>query len=245
MKTWLVRVLVTAVLCCGVCFAQQPGPSDPAAEIAAMLREHEASSVGYVEKYAEWKPRFEAFAAAHRGTEAELTAQLWLLQQTWWLREMGEMEKTSGPLVDDLLARFPKSPQLARIPEFAYVFDKQKRKPLFAALLASPHRAVQAAAHLGLAKLAAPKPGWRKQDGVNAENAHPHLFALQTKFADEPYLFTTDGAIADAMLHPLTPEELAIGVAAPEIIGIDQDGKPMKLSYYRGKVVLLDFWGKW
>ena len=30
--------------------------------------------------------------------------------------------------------------------------------------------------------------------------------------------------------------------AAPEIVGTDQDGKQLKLSDYRGKVVMLDFW---
>ena len=29
---------------------------------------------------------------------------------------------------------------------------------------------------------------------------------------------------------------------APEIVGTDQDGKEIKLSDYRGQVVLLDFW---
>jgi len=35
---------------------------------------------------------------------------------------------------------------------------------------------------------------------------------------------------------------LAIGKVAPEIVGEDIDGKPMKLSDYRGKVVVLNFW---
>ncbi len=248
MQTWLACVFLVTALCTGIGFAQKPvasAPSDAQSEIAALVQEHEASSLGYVEKYEQWKPRFEAFAAAHRGSEAELTAQLWLLQQTWWLKEKGEMEKTSGPLVDDLLARFPKSAQLAKIPEYGYVFDKQKKPTLFEALLASPHASVQAAAHLGLAKLAPPKPGWREQSEGDAQKSHPHLFALQSKFANEPYLFTTYGAIADSMLNPLTPEQLAVGVAAPEIIGVDQDGKPMKLSDFRGRVVLLDFWGSW
>ena len=35
---------------------------------------------------------------------------------------------------------------------------------------------------------------------------------------------------------------LAVGKVAPEIEGEDQDGKRFKLSDYRGKVVLLDFW---
>ncbi len=38
---------------------------------------------------------------------------------------------------------------------------------------------------------------------------------------------------------------LAIGKVAPEIEGEDIDGVPFKLSDYRGKVVVLDFWGNW
>jgi hypothetical protein len=38
---------------------------------------------------------------------------------------------------------------------------------------------------------------------------------------------------------------LGLGKAAPEITGQDADGKPFKLSDYRGEVVLLDFWGQW
>jgi hypothetical protein len=37
----------------------------------------------------------------------------------------------------------------------------------------------------------------------------------------------------------------AVGSPAPEIVGKDADGKAFKLSDYRGKVVLLDFWGNW
>lgn len=37
---------------------------------------------------------------------------------------------------------------------------------------------------------------------------------------------------------------LSIGKVAPDIHGEDQDGKPLKLSDYRGKVVLLDFWSQ-
>jgi len=38
---------------------------------------------------------------------------------------------------------------------------------------------------------------------------------------------------------------LRVGKEAPEISGKDLDGKEFKLSDYRGKVVLLDFWGNW
>ena len=38
---------------------------------------------------------------------------------------------------------------------------------------------------------------------------------------------------------------LAIGKVAPDIEGEDLDGESFKLSEYRGKVVMLDFWGDW
>jgi hypothetical protein len=36
-----------------------------------------------------------------------------------------------------------------------------------------------------------------------------------------------------------------LGKPAPEIAGDDLDAKVFKLSDYKGKVVLLDFWGFW
>jgi hypothetical protein len=38
---------------------------------------------------------------------------------------------------------------------------------------------------------------------------------------------------------------LKIGQVAPDITGKTVDGKKLKLSTYRGKVVVLDFWGDW
>jgi peroxiredoxin len=39
--------------------------------------------------------------------------------------------------------------------------------------------------------------------------------------------------------------ELAVGKPAPEIEGPDADGQPFRLSDYRGKVVVLSFFGDW
>ena len=41
------------------------------------------------------------------------------------------------------------------------------------------------------------------------------------------------------------PAGPSVGVPAPEIDGTDLDGAPMRLSDYRGKVVVLSFWGDW
>jgi thiol-disulfide isomerase/thioredoxin len=55
-----------------------------------------------------------------------------------------------------------------------------------------------------------------------------------------------DVTIAEAArseLHKLS--HLAIGKVAPEIAGEDLYGRPMKLSDYRGKIVVLVFWATW
>jgi len=50
------------------------------------------------------------------------------------------------------------------------------------------------------------------------------------------------GKKAEGMLFDL--RHLSIGKAAPDINGVDQDGKQFALSDYKGKVVLLDFWSE-
>lgn len=40
-------------------------------------------------------------------------------------------------------------------------------------------------------------------------------------------------------------QNLAIGKVAPEIVGVDLDGREMRLSDYRGSVVMIHFWGSW
>ncbi len=53
----------------------------------------------------------------------------------------------------------------------------------------------------------------------------------------------TLGQAAEARLDDM--HNLTVGKPAPEIVGVGLDGKPRKLSDYRGKVVALAFWGTW
>ena len=53
-------------------------------------------------------------------------------------------------------------------------------------------------------------------------------------------------AAAILMLAPASQAAgFDVGQTDPEITGKDLEGKPMKLSEFRGKVVVLDFWGHW
>ena len=53
----------------------------------------------------------------------------------------------------------------------------------------------------------------------------------------------TLGDQAKPILNEIT--QLSVGNVAPEITAEDLEGVPFKLSVYRGKVVMLDFWGHW
>lgn len=57
------------------------------------------------------------------------------------------------------------------------------------------------------------------------------------------YRDVTLGKSAASALFEL--QNLAPGKVAPDIEAEDIDGTPFKLSDYRGKVVMLDFWGDW
>lgn len=63
-------------------------------------------------------------------------------------------------------------------------------------------------------------------------------FAYRAQSIEQQY-----GQLAEDQLNEL--QTRALGKAAPEIEGFDLDDKPMKLSEYRGRVVLLNFWGTW
>jgi thiol-disulfide isomerase/thioredoxin len=53
----------------------------------------------------------------------------------------------------------------------------------------------------------------------------------------------TIAEVARSELHEF--RDLSVGLAAPEIEGESVDGKPLRLSDYRGKVVVLSFWATW
>ncbi len=233
----ILAVLLLPVLALGA-IGQESTPKAPAQELEALLAEHGATELGRVEAYNAFRPRFKAFAKEHRGTEPEARAILWLVQNSWWLRSEGKMESTSLPLAEDLLARHPKSRHLGLLIEYQYVFAKKDKAPLFEKVYGvASDKSVKAAAQFGLARLQSA----RLEDG----SPNPHYALLLKSYADTPWRATTFGAIADAYLNPLKPGDLQVGKSAPEIAGVDENGKPMKLSSFRGRVVLLDFWGEW
>jgi hypothetical protein len=83
-------------------------------------------------------------------------------------------------------------------------------------------------------------PGVKRAEAEKLNKQAESFFEqVEKKFADV-------GKLAEQAKKELFEVRfLAIGKTVPEIEGEDVDGKKFKLSDYRGKVVLLDFWGNW
>jgi peroxiredoxin len=73
------------------------------------------------------------------------------------------------------------------------------------------------------------------------EQCRKYLTRVKNEFPDyEHYYFGTNGAAAERMLFDL--DNMLLGCTPPDLTGTDLSGKQIKLSDYRGKLLLVDFW---
>lgn len=82
--------------------------------------------------------------------------------------------------------------------------------------------------------------------GADADQEHDAAVEVlsQLQASGGLELLSSDAA-SEAELLITRHLALRIGATAPEILGTNIDGDEMRLSDFRGKVVVLDFWGDW
>lgn len=203
-------------------------------EFDALVKSYDESEKKTVDKFEEFKPQFLALADRLEG-DAALEARLWVLGKLSYERRAGTMEESAEALSAKILRLHKDSAGLDKIASYYYVFSPDQRQKIIVSLLESKHATVQAAAVFAMARLE------RKDQDRRAS----HFRLLIEKYGDLAYKDTTYGEIADANLNPHPKEALQIGKVAPDIVATDGEGNPIKLSDYRGKVVVIDFWGDW
>jgi len=238
MRTIRVAAVLAAVLLVPPRFAAV-AREDPARELAKLEQRFETSALSWKEAYEAFLPEYEAFAKRHPGTEQALTARLRVLTFAGRLKaDEAAMKDEAGRIVDAILAEFPRSEQLALLPDLWYLFHREKHAEVMKHLSApdQPPR-VKAAVLFSRAKGL-----W---DSKRRDEARPLLEEILARYRDVPWRHTTYGEIADAMANPHDPAGLAVGSVCPEISGKDVEGRPLKLSDYKGRVVVLDFFGDW
>jgi hypothetical protein len=150
----------------------------------------------------------------------------------------------------------------------SYGFCKEYETFLRAVLAKNPHREVRATACLALGhflnnrlqrldlcqeqpELAKEFAGLcgkeylaelQRQDRGAAIREMEALFEQAVKKYGDVKLSDGDTVGERAQAELFEVRHLRVGQEAPDIAGEDQDGKRFKLSDYRGRVVLLDFW---
>jgi hypothetical protein len=216
--------------------AQEVVPVVETAEskLAALEKRYAASKLNYPDRFALFQAEYAALAEQNRGSEVGMKAEVFLLTGTWWLDE-AERSDAALERIAQIRKDYGKSKYIVQIIEpIGYLIAADQRGALLEELSASsPHPEVQGVALLFRAKLA------------KGEERKAMLTQLDQKFGHLRYKYSSLHDIADALLHPHPKASLAVGMQAPEITGVDLNGKPMKLSDFRGQVVVLDFWGDW
>jgi hypothetical protein len=165
-----------------------------------------------------------------------------------WLLSRVPHSPETGQAVETLLANWIEDERLAEVcRSLVYRPCPAGDRLLQRAIDKSPHRAVQGYARFSLAISLITRAD--RMTDARPEDREPHERAAEKllqqvidRYADLKH-GTTLGKAAEGELFAL--RHLAIGKTAPEIEGEDLDGKKMKVSDFRGKVVLLDFWGSW
>ena len=113
----------------------------------------------------------------------------------------------------------------------------------------NPNPVSKAVAAFAIGSMAKDRLGQAKSDDKKAEllKSAEAAFGRVAKYDDgkskeiKQYVAQAAGALAGLK----NIDALKVGKPVPDIDGVDLDGKAFKLSDYKGKVVLLDYWAFW
>lgn len=212
------------------------GEQSPAERIAGMHERYDASELSYPERFAAFEEEFAKFAADHPGTKEGMEAEMFLLTGTWW-QEPADRAKAATERIEHIIEVYGETPYIADAVEWVGILlrgDVAQQNALMKRIAeGSPHAVVKATVLFFQAK------------GMKGEDREKAFTQLAEKYGKLKLKQSSFAALADAYLNPHPKDSLQIGKPAPEITGVDLDGNPMKVSDFRGKVVVLDFWGDW
>ncbi len=177
-------------------------------------------NVAYLEK-------FNDLADKAEGTETGARALLFIVSR---LRPSADAARRNFNILLDDYIESPVMAEVAPVLGYGIVPPAQAEQFLNRILEECPVKDAKASA---LSQIA----GMRLNAGQT--DAAKEMFArLKSEFADSPAAKAASGALFEL-------ENLQVGMTVPEIEATDQDGRAFKLSDYKGKVVVIDFWGFW
>ena len=198
-----------------------------------------------------------------------LTQAVWQVNTTPWPVEMVGADAARARALELIRRDHIQSDKLGTLCQrVCYGFAREYETFLRAVLAKNPHKAVRAAASLSLGRFLNNRLQrvdlCREQQGLAEEFAglFGKAYLAELKRQDRDKVLKEIEAVFEqaaqrygdvklpggetvaglAKAELLSIRNLSVGKEAPDIEGEDQDGRRFKLSDYRGKVVLLDFW---
>lgn len=212
--------------------------SDQAYKKAKTDEERQKLRAAYLRTRSEFTGRFLTFAEAHPKGEEALLALFFVLHPD--TEADARYLDAAAPLI---LKDHVASDRLTNPPILQMVDDSPAAERLLRGVLEkSPHRAIRAQAGLSLGLIlngrAHPRQAAARPPGnaaALAKEAEELFERVATEYADV-------GEVAEKAKGELFEiRHLAVRKTAPDIRGKDSDDREFKLSNYRGKVVVLDF----
>lgn len=184
----------------------------------------------------DFMPKFQALATNSKGTPAEKDALSWIGQHGNTAGNMPAAKAAYERLVE-AYADDKDMAQAAAMIRYGYYSQKREESQKLLRKLADKSRnpEVKASALFNIAEAMIESHG---QTQPLSPEATRLLQQIQHDYPTTQYGKMAGGAIFAA-------EKLQIGMAAPDFTATDENGATFKLSDYRGKVVVLDFWGFW
>ena len=178
----------------------------------------------------------------HRGSDIELKALKWVCKA----RLIAGTESRHRPLRIEAAARlleeYHDSPDLADVVENV-IYNSPDPYTAAEQLIKSPVHEVQGRACLVAADMLLQRylDPYRGGHDELREQAIELYEKVVDKYADITY-WNKESIASEAKDRLFELRDLQLGAVAPEIEGVDLDGKPMKLSDFRGKVVVIHYW---
>jgi hypothetical protein len=162
-----------------------------------------------------------------------------------WVLQNGVGSPVAAKAAARLVEDYPDNPAVGRaLQSLANSRNPKAADALKPFLAKSTKAGLKAAAALGLGRLLANQTDSLGDKLAEADKVAAEAEKYLTQAVD---LAGEDNAKvkADAEKEIKFLRTNRVGKVAPEIAATDLDQKEFKLSDYRGKVVLLDFWGNW
>ena len=176
-------------------------------------------------------PRFQQAAKDYAGTEDAVQFL------TWITLNAGSDADATNAAIDEILAHHVGSAQLSGFAVGAIIGElgvsRKRVAEIKSQLLAKGHPGVKGAMLY-----------FSGNSAINARDASAEAINAGLEDLRQAAKYGGPwGTRAESMLFKR--ERLQIGMVAPDIVGPDIDGVEFSLSDYRGKVVVIDFWGDW